>query len=202
MTPAEEQELLQWGLAMAKADQCPWEPSCVAAAFARPLATEFVLTMQGWIDLDAIRSPILQGKLPEVDADGSDVPVRLALLAAMKAFDRVPDVECTPENAIAIGHRMIAAVNDAFAMVVKMNPPSGFDAGAAGPGGLGNWLPVFAALVNLLHDESKALAMPVQQAFAILAGTKLNAGWTVAGESYRSREADGFNLHPSPFNLS
>jgi hypothetical protein len=189
MTPAEEQELLQFAIDLASADRSEWEPRCVAEAFARPVpdvrqGPEFVLTLQGWIDLDAIRSPILQGRLPEAATARED------LLAAMACFDRVPEVECTPENAVEIGHRMIAAVHDAFAMIVKMQPPKGSELGERDGSPFGLWLPVFCGIMEIVHDTRKAFAMPVTQAFALLAGTKGNHGWTVDGETYRTRECE------------
>ena len=53
---------------LAEAEQSAWQPRCTGCAFART-GELFTLTMQGWIDLDYFKSPLLEGRLP----DGDDV---------------------------------------------------------------------------------------------------------------------------------
>ncbi len=64
MTEAEEQQLRELGQALAGAEESAGEPLCIARAFATPKAGALALTMQGWIDLETMRSPLLRLETP------------------------------------------------------------------------------------------------------------------------------------------
>lgn len=177
MTPAEEQHLRAWSAELAGAEQSPWEPRCVARAFASAPGA-LVLTMQGWIDLDAARSPLLSGGLPETVED---------LTAAVDAFGLQP-FEADPELALAFAQDALDAVNRAFEAQIRMRA-----AGATGStlsGGFGDWLPILSCLIAQLGmTRLDALSTPVAQAFAIIAGHRHNQGGIVADATYAQRDA-------------
>jgi hypothetical protein len=192
MTDAEEKELRDWSTQIAGAEQQPWQPLLVSNAFSS--RREFpALTMQGWIDLDAARSPFLHGEWPE-DADG----IAGALADAARAL-KMPDGKWQSAwEAARLTLDVRRAVNEAFSTVLRMRPP-GEAAPDRGDDGLGNWLPVLACLISQLRmSESAALGLPVARAFALIAGHRFNEGWTVTGENYRLREvAESHASEPS-----
>lgn len=181
MDAVEEQQLRAISEALAGAEQSPWEPRCVSKAFAsRPGG--LVLTMQGWIDLDAVCSPFLEGRLP----DGDDAVAQLS--AAVDAFGLGP-LEVKPDDAIELAEAMRKAVTEAFSMQLKMQPPG--DTSPKAPGGFGSWLPIFACLVAQIGmSRLDALATPVCQAFALIATHRHNQGWLVSDATYAQRDAD------------
>ncbi len=167
------------GAELAGAEQSRWEPRCVCRAFGRAPG-RLVLTMQGWIDLHAVCSPLLEGQLP----DGDDLEHQLS--AAVDAFDLGP-LEVTPEEAYELGMAMLNAVNAAFETQLKMRPPG--ESQAQAPGGFGNFLPILACLIAQLGmSRADALATPVAQAFALIAAHRRNQGWLVTDASYAQRD--------------
>ena len=183
MTAQDEQDLKELQAELVQADQSPWEPRCVAAAFCTTDA-RFVLTMQGWIDLEAAESPFLLGNLPpaEVALDH----FRLAF-AAFGHVRTTPE-DCDPEELVAIGRMMLRAISAGFSMRAEIDPPEGCKK-AAGDNGLGEWLPIVACLKSQLgFSLSEALALPVAQAFALVAGHRCNEGWSVSRETYAHRD--------------
>lgn len=186
MTEAEEQELRALGDELADARRSPWEPRCVARAFATPLEDDCILTMQGWIDLEAIRSPILNGE-PFADP--------MQITHAGLAFGLCIDERLTEEEALVLIENMREAINEAFAMSLPMKPRN--PDGTADRDGFGNWLPTFAFLVSECGMAPRiALAMPVRQVLPLLSATRRNQGWVEAGEPYamrnqREEEANG-----------
>lgn len=162
--------------------QSAWEPRCIARAFASPLAGSLALTMQGWIDLEAVRSPLLAGRDPETTAD---------LAVAFAAFGL--DYEDTPpEEAVLIVGAMKRAIGEAFAAPLPMRQPE-----AQPPredGGFGSFAPVLACLVFQAGMAPRiALNLDVAQAFILIATHRYNQGWEVAGEPYAVRD-----LEPQP----
>lgn len=185
MTPEETAQLRELGEELSGAAHSPWEPRAVAEAFRRDDEEVFVLTMQAWIDLDAARSPILQGDLPE--PDGAVLEHYAAAFAAFGYTAATPGA-CEAEELILLGQKMIAAVREGFSMALRMTPPGG--AGTSPDrGGFGTWLPLLACLKTQLgFSLTEAMSVPVKQAFALIAAHRANEGWTVAGEPYQYRE--------------
>lgn len=176
MTEAEEQALHELGSEVAAALHSPWEPRCVARAFASgaPLA----LTMQQWIDLDHARSPLLQDALPATAEE-------LTVAAEIFALDVA---EFSPQEAADVAELMLRAVRAAFALALPMRDP-GAEKVATEDDGFGTWLPLWAALVTqcgLAPDA--ALALRVDRAYALLTAHRRNQGWEPAGEPYALRD--------------
>jgi hypothetical protein len=188
MTDTEEQELRELSRSLAQAETGAWEPRCIARAFGMHGSNRLVLTMQGWIDLELARSPLLSLQIPS----GPDAVEQLG--AALDAFG-IGAMDLTPAEAVALAEQMIDAVQEAFSTTLRMTPPMMPPGGASsaspqGDGGYGTWLPLFAALVaqcGLSPDAAKAL--PVAQAYALLAAHRANQGWEPAGMTYRQRDA-------------
>ena len=181
MTEAEEQELREECNALAQAEQSPWEPRCVARAFMSPAPGALVLTMQRWIDLEAVKSPLLLGRLP----DGDDLVAQMS--AAVHAFD-LGAMEVTPAELLELAEAMLDAVREAFAMNIKMRAPGASGLGAAS--GFGLALPILACLLSELHlSRLDALATPVCQAFGLIAGHRSNQGWTALDATYAQRDS-------------
>jgi hypothetical protein len=133
--------------------------------------------MQGWIDLEAIRSPLLRLELP-------DPPE--AIEAAARAFALTID-GLTPKEALLVAIAMRRATADAFAMALPMRRPGSTEDG--GDDGFGSWLPLFAFLISDCRlDPVAARALRVDQAFALLAACRRNQGWECADASYAQRD--------------
>lgn len=188
MTAEDKQDLQDLQAELLGLDSSPWEPDCVCRAFATSEAL-FVLTMQGWIDLETAHSPFLLGTLPEADDDA-----RLAhFVLAFEAFGhyRTTPQNCDDAELELVGLAFLRVVREAFAMRVQLAPPE--KALQSTPdNGMGEWLPIIACLKSQLgFSMDEALAMPVGQAFALIAGHRVNQGWNVAGETYRLRSVEG-----------
>lgn len=188
-SPASDQEIAELralGIEIATSMQSDRQPRCVVRAFARPEESIFVLTMQGWLDLDAIDSPILLGLAPE----GDDIPERIQ--AALVAFGHPPiDVqELGPESGAVFVQRMLSAVSLAFSCCLKMQEP-GAALGTSPSDGFGTWLPVYTRLIADCHmSRAEARACPVVEAFALIATMLRNKGWREDGEPYAMREVE------------
>lgn len=183
MTEADEQDLRELQAELSGLSEASWQPRCIADAFRSDLDEPFVLTMQAWIDLDAIRSPFLALQMPEED-------VHDHFEAAFTAFGHTEtQVEAmTPEDAVLLGQKMIDAVRKSQMTQIRMRPPRG-SASSAGDDGFGNWLPVLACLTSqLFFSLADAKALPVDQAHALIAAHRRNEGWIVAGETYAHRD--------------
>lgn len=179
MQDAAINDLRRLGEELAGALQSPWEPACVARAFSTPAEGELALTLQQWIDLDAIRSPLLEGLLPETAEQ---------LEAAAEIFALALD-DLDPDEAAAIGGAMLRACGSAFATALPMRPPQA-EAGSEMADGFGTWLPMWAFLVSqcgLAPDAANGLR--VDRAYALMAATRRNQGWHCAGTPYAMRDA-------------
>lgn len=180
MTPDEEQNLRSLAADLAGAEQSAWQPRCIARAMATPREGALVFTMQVWIDLDAVSSPLLEGGLPETAEQISD---------AVDAF-RCGPVDLSAEEAVGLGILMREAIEEAFALSLPMNPPQ--EDGGSGlslSGGFGDWLPITAALIAQLGmSRADARSIPVGEAFALLAADKRNRGWLPSGATYAQRD--------------
>lgn len=165
------------------AERSPWEPRCVARAF-RVAEDPFAFTMQAWIDLDAAASPFLLGELPEAEEALEQFAVAFA------AFGHVATTPeaCDGEELVLLGRKMVRAIKWGFAMRLRLAPPEGCKASGV-DNGMGDWLPVLACLKSQLgFSMGEALALPVGQAFALVAAHRINEGWSVAGETYAQRD--------------
>lgn len=179
MTAEEKQQLLEMGGDIAAAKASPWEPTCIANAFATPGPNAIALTMQGWIDLDHIRSPILNGELPK--------NIEELKAAALLAFDLLFE-DMPIEDVMNVGRAMCRACVDAFALGLKMVDSDEPATGDEPSDGFGNWLPVWACLITqcgLSLDDARTIR--VDQAHALVATMRRNAGWKVAGTPYALR---------------
>jgi len=167
--------LRAWGEELAAAEASPWQPSCIAHAFGR--RPRFDFTMQTWIDLDRVHSPLLQGDLPEEIEQLHD---------AVDAFKCGP-LRVEPEAAREMAEAMLAEINRGFGLILKMQRPAG--ASATSADGFGSFLPVLTALISQLGlSRADALITPVGQAFALLATHRHNEGWMPTGTPYAQRE--------------
>lgn len=179
---AELDELVRVSEQAAATLRSPWEPPCIARTFTSKQTRTFTLTMQGWIDLSAIRSPLLQDERPANAAE---------FYAALGAFDAEEKEGCqlTPEQAAVMADEMLAAVREAFSMALRMHQPNSTP--DEEPDGFGDWLIVWSALiVQCGCSRVEALNFPVGQAFALIAAMRRNQGWEVAGEPYALREME------------
>lgn len=186
LKPEDEQELRELQAELVAAEGSPWQPRCVARAFRRRAAeAPFVLTMQGWIDLDAAESPVLLGVLPE--GDGRLLERFEEALAAF-GFEGTTPEACEPEELVLLGRKMVRAVWEGFSTQCELARPDG--ARPAGVDhGMGRWLPILACLIGQLGlTMREALDLPVAQAFALIAAHRCNEGWQVAGETYAMRD--------------
>lgn len=178
LTTEQEAELRALSAELAARQTSPWQPACIAAAFATPRPGELVLTMQQWIDLEAIRSPLLVGELPQiVDLEQATVIFGLDLSVL------------TAEEMLHVAEGMLDAVQDAFAMGCSMRPPEG---GEGSDQGFGSWLPIMAFLVvqgGLSFFE--AAALPVRKALPLIAAHRKNEGWQVSDTPYALRHLEG-----------
>ena len=181
MTSQDEQDLREMQAELVAAATSPWEPSCVAMAF-RTADSPFVLTMQAWIDLEAAQSPFLLGKLPEAEEALAHFELAFEVFGHMES---TPEA-CTPEELILIGRKMQRAISRGFSTRVKLAPPEGSK---------------LAGLKSQLgFSLAEALALRVDQAFALIAAHRINEGWQVAGETYAQREFSDFSFQSSALN--
>lgn len=183
MTEVEEQQLRELGEDLAGAQQSPWEPGTIARAWATPAANALALTMQGWIDLSAIRSPILLGEAPSG---------REEILQTARAFGLNYAETLSGAEAAHLVNALLRAVDEAFAAALPMRPEQPTVGSNADADGFGTWMLISAALITQCGLEPfAALALRVDQAFTLLAAHRRNQGWEVAGVSYALKDAEG-----------
>lgn len=181
MTEAEEQQLRELGSDLAKASADPSEPRSIVRAFASPQKDHIALTMQNWIDLESIRSPLLRLRLPE----------RLDELELTANVFRMSIRALSSEVAVLVARGIRRAVAEAFSLALPMRR-GGSTAGVESTSeeGFGAWLPLFAFLVAECGlDPHAARELRVDQAFALLAACRRNQGWEPSGASYAQRDA-------------
>ena len=178
MSDAEDiADLQTLGSEVAGALQSAREPGCVVRAFASPLPGTIVVTMQRWMDLEAVGSPIVAGCALETDDD-------LHKTAAIFELNLTElDAEAVARCAIA----MERAGLEMYALTLKMRQPGA--TGGALDDGCGTWLPLMAFLLAECHvGYAEAQQMPVTRAFGLMAAVRRNQGWDVVGEPYAMRE--------------
>lgn len=179
----DEAELLAASADLAGAVAGPWQPACIARAFATPLPCTRHLTMQQWIDLDALRSPFLRGEMP-ADVD--------AFLAAAEAMHLNVSEHTSPEDIADLHSVILRACAKAFATALPMRRPGA--TGSHDAAGFGDWLPLYACLVAEIGlDPDRALELRVDRALALIAGLRHNQGCEVAGTPYALRELPSEN---------
>jgi hypothetical protein len=182
-TPEQEAEFAEQaalGREIAALEQSPWQPLCLAAAFATPRPGEIVFTLQHWIDLDRARSPLLLGRLPDLDELREAAPIFGLEVEAL-----------TAEEAILVAEALRAAVADSLAMSCGVKPPEVGE--RLDPDGFGTWLPLLAFLITQaglgLHE---ALHLPVRKALPLMAAHRYNQGWRVTEDTpYALRDLGG-----------
>ena len=183
MSGQDDQDLRELQAELLDVERSPWQPRCVARAF-RTSEDPLVFTMQAWLDLDAVASPFLLEEMPE---DGDYLAQYEVAFAAFGHVTTTPEA-CEPAELVLLGQKMIRAIVLGFSMRVKLSPPEGRKSSGA-DNGLGDWLPVLACLKSQLgFSLSEALALPVGQAFALIAGHRCNEGWSVAAGNYAQRD--------------
>jgi hypothetical protein len=187
MTAEDEQDLRELQAELVSAEQSPWQPRCVARAFRSAAPEEpFVFTMQTWIELDAVQSPFLHGRLPEAE---DELWAKFEEAFAAFGFDGTTPEKCSGEDLVLIGRKIIRAITHGFSTKLELVP---LERSRQSPeNGLGGWLPVMACLkaqLGFLWAEAKAL--PVAQAYALIAAHRCNEGREVAGETYALRDVD------------
>lgn len=166
------------GEALARALQSPWQPACVARAFASG-PSRLWFTMQRWIDLEAIRSPLLLGEIPAMDE----------LDAALQVFGETIDGK-TPAEAVQLAELVLREIREGFAMAVKVTPPEAGGELGVDESGIGDWLALYACLVTQCRlSHAEVMRMKVGAAYALLVGHRVNRGWRVAGIGYAQRDA-------------
>lgn len=176
-TANEDAQLRELSEDLARAGQSAADPRCIALCFCTPAEGELRLTMQQWIDLEAISSPVLQQQIPE----HPDELERAANVFGLSIRD------LDPGEAIGIADRLIDSVKRAFGMCLGMQQPG--DSPSAAPDGFGLWLPVFVFLIAECGcSPVTARQVPVGEAFALLAGRRRNQGWEPKGETYAQRD--------------
>lgn len=186
MTSQDEQDLRELQGELLGAERSPWQPRIVARAFRSALAEDpFVFTMQAWIDLSAAESPFLLGRLPEGD---ERLLERFVEAFEIFGFKGTTPEDCNGEELVLIGRTIVRAIDDGFSTEVALAGPDGARA-AGSSNGMGRWLPILACLVSQIGlTPAAALALPVAQAFALIAAHRCNEGWSVAGETYAMRD--------------
>ena len=177
-TDAEIEELRALQQEIAGAVTSAWEPRCIANAFASQGLGDVVMTMQNWIDLERVKSPILVGLPLETDDD---------LRKAAEIFG-IP-IDGDTDEVAHIAMAMERAAREAFAMSLKMRQPNAVE--MSGGDGFGTWLPTMAFLTEGRMSWAEAAAFDVRRAFAVMAATRRNQGWDVAGVPYALRGPRG-----------
>ena len=177
LTVEEEAGLRELGEELQAARSSHWQPAAVAKAFGERGKRR--LTMQGWIELDWVRSPLLEGKYPGTMGEIEEV---------FRAFGERREGLAPEETVERIG-KMKEAIEEGFAALMTMAPPDG-EGGEGRDAGMGNWLPMVACLVGEMGiGPAAALALPVGQALALIAALRANQGWMPRRDTYRDREA-------------
>ncbi|EDY16680.1 hypothetical protein CfE428DRAFT_5793 [Chthoniobacter flavus Ellin428] len=194
LTPQDIEDLKAFGSEISTAANAPHEPRCIARAFASPLETDLRFTMQVWIDLEAIQSPILRGEAFEDAA-------QIEHAARAFAMDLRPTT-VTPKEAAACLDAMRDAIADAFELSLKMSRPGESQTGDSD--GFGTWLPIYACLVTQCRiDPEAALRMDVGRAFALISAFRHNDGYRVAGGTpYALRDVASETLNSQPSTLN
>ena len=181
LTAEDLADLRAMGEEYAGAMASPWNPLCVAQAFRTPAKGELTMTMQTWIDLEAIRSPLAQEQWPET-------------VAQIEAAAEVFGLTCegvTPEEAADMVSAMLRAVREAFSMALGMKQPDTEAEYTARDDGFGSWLPIYTCMVTELGlSRAEARQTPVKEAYAMLAAYRRNQGWHTAGVPYALRDLE------------
>ncbi|HSI10719.1 MAG TPA: hypothetical protein VK961_01685 [Chthoniobacter sp.] len=181
MTAAEEEQLSELSKDLAKASADPAEPRSIVRAFATPQEEHIALTMQNWIDLESIRSPLLHLRLPD-DLE--------ELERAANVF-RMSVRALSSKAAVLVARGIRRAIAEAFSLALPMRRGGSTAVADSSVGdGFGAWLPLFAFLVAECGlDPHAARELRVDQAFALLAACRRNQGWEPRGVSYAQRDA-------------
>jgi len=167
---------------LANAETSPWQPRCICDAFAPNdgnfPAPRFVLTMERWIALERVKSPVLARRLPDTTEE---------LEQALRAFGYMGPSELEIHEWTLLAEEMVTAIEKGFSTVLAMRPKD--DEGQGERGGFGAWAPLFTCLVTQAGlTPAIAMAMPVEQANILLATMRWNQGWEEVGTPYAIRD--------------
>ncbi len=167
-------------MAIARAENSPWEPRCITRIFSPLRSDEIALTMTGWAMLDAARSPLMIGGPLKTLAEVREAAAVFGMNVEGLELEDVARVVQTMEE----------AVSAAFATTLAMRPK---DAGPSSGGndGFGSFLPILSCLITQVRISlSEALALRVDRAHALIAGMRRNEGWECHGTAYALRELE------------
>jgi hypothetical protein len=188
-------DLRAWGEQLAGAMTSAEEPLCVARCFARPVKYRPRFTFQTWIDLEAIRSPLL---------DGRQFQSIEQISAAFSAFDLSVE-NLTGEEAALVEEELRAVIGEAFGMALEMSPPRlpGEQPPLEGPDGFGTWAPIMACLIfEGGVSPWEAAQAEVGRTLVLVAAHRRNQGWRAIGTPYalrgRSSESEGESESAAP----
>lgn len=166
-----------------------WEPRVVTLAFARQHSSRIKFTLQTWIDLEAVESPLLRSEIP------SDYDTAVDVMAdALQAFEQPPiERAMEPEELLRAMRAMVQLIENAWAMNVPMQEPTPQGGAPSGPTrdpGTGRWLALYSCLVAQLGiAPDVALRMEVAKAYALVVGHRGNTGRVPTGISYAQMDA-------------
>ncbi len=178
MTDEEKSELQELGEDLAAALQSPWEPGTISRAWATPEDGTIALTMQGWIDLDARRSPLLLDQFPD-----SIEEIETAAAVFGLSIENL-----NPADAAHLANAMRRAVRDAFAAALPMAQPDAAMVESE-TDGFGRFMPILAALITQCGlRPADALELRVDQACTLLATHRRNQDWEATGTPYALRD--------------
>lgn len=179
LSAEERANLLAMASDLGAAQTSPWEPACIARAFASPRVDELQFTMQAWIDLAAVRSPLLDGKLPANEKEVTE---------AYAAFGLVLGAD--PDEAYTLIQVMERLIAEGFSAALGMRPEGASE--ERDNDGFGTWLPLFACLVAQCGiAPSEVRRLKVAEAMMLAAGLRHNQSWRVAGTPYALRDIAG-----------
>ncbi len=193
------------GMAVAEGLHEPFEPRVIAHCFARrdhmPEARPR-LTMQGWIDLEAARSPFLLEEPSQEPMRDVEIALRAlgwdAEIEELRRRDWRGRRKITVPRLAELTVQILAALRERHSTGIAMAPAGGGKRAehdmesSLEDDGFGNWGPVMACLLSELRFSLKeALGCDVSAAFALIAAMRRNQGWKACGDHYRAREVDG-----------
>lgn len=194
MTPAEEQQLHALGNALADAEQSAWQPACVREAL---LACGLTvgpwhvpdLTLRRWLQLEAVRSPLLGGAWSKcADLRLMEICRALRILLEREVAIHELMASVAPEELGKFIDSLTELVSRAFATVLPMHPPGDSVTPPAHPPGFGWVLALYCELRARGCSRDDALDTPVAEAFALQAMSRWQQGWQITNLGYAQRE--------------
>jgi hypothetical protein len=183
---------------LAGAEVSPWQPRCVVRAFGLRGRGEVEFTMARWLELEKLRSPVLQLEYPET-VEAIEATLRVFGLSAALGAEDEPEEQLAPEDSYLAMGAIIREIGESFALGLKMQPRLAQGETLLEPpqNGMGAWLTTYAALISQCHQSRReAKEWRVGEALAVLCGMRANQGWTVVDETYAQRDAAESSPNP------